>query len=105
MKSNRWWISGAKLRTIKKRSPGGVYHDGTFFSWKEWEKQLNLAKSLSVGDLIFNPYLGYHTKVKKVVFRSSKFNPWAYPNLRGSFIDFFYILDEEDYLIYEIYEI
>lgn len=102
MKSNRWWINGTKLRVLKKH--GKVYHNGTLFGWNEWEKQLNLVRTLEVGDKVYNPYLGTFTLVKKVFFRWSYKTPWDFPRLRGSFINHFAILDNHGYLIHEIGE-
>ena len=102
MKSNRWWIRGTKLRVLKKH--GKVYHNGTLFGWNEWEKQLNLVRTLKVGDKIFNPFLGSYTKVKQVSYRWSYKTPWVFPRLRGSCIIHFAILDDHGYLIHEIGE-
>jgi len=115
----RWWIKGAKYRTVKKyglrirslrnKRIRGAFQDGITFPWKEWERELNEVRQFKPGEPIFNPYNCELDIVKKVVFewepvRRYYFNKGRdgeHGRMVGQYIGGFYIETENGYWIYD----
>ncbi len=78
-KSNRWWIIGTNFRTWKKHLSKGTFEaravgkklkihssDGNNYTVKMYDKVMNMLGRLSVGDPIWNGYLGRWETIKVI---------------------------------------
>lgn len=71
-------------------------HDGNFYDLREWNKLLQRAKRIKIGDIVFNNYKLVYTTVKKIDFET-----WLEPENKITIIQGVCVLDSLNYCIYD----
>lgn len=95
-KNYRIWLRGCKLRTFKKVFGSHIDVDGIGYSLIDYTKIIKYYKTISVGDIIYNPYRNIFENVKEV---KRRWRQTKYKNIRYLNIVF---ITKEDYIVYDL---
>lgn len=85
-----------KLRVLKKRLDGYIFHDGVGYPISTWGEVLDEVSRVNPGGKVFNPYIGKFTTVSEVEFERS-----GLKGVKGYYISGFIIHDDQGYYIYD----
>jgi len=91
------WIKNCKVRTFKKIYGRTVDVDGVLYRLRSYSKLINIHSQLTVGDPIYNIYIGKYERISEI---RDRWHP--IDGTRNGKWREIYFITESKYLIYDI---